>query len=210
MNLLKNNPTAFKPLLLWKDERQVRDKLAERNLDLIKIKTAIEAIKEFDNSFTGKEIISCLVTGRNYFEGLIRKDSNFPKADIQTLLKLQGRNADKAFSALQDVKRNRIEEFEIKDNTVTIKPETIESINKICSYYTRSQKQNDAAKYSIELSDLINKGIENGFISAENTPSNSFPNQHLVRPFNLILKYKKLSIGKLGLQPDPEEIIRLK
>jgi hypothetical protein len=209
MSVVKNVTREFKPLFLWTDQPQIKEKLAERNLEQIKVKAAVDAISEFDDSITEKEIISCLVSGRNYLEGLIRRGSPYPKADVQVLLKLQGRNADRAFNALQAVKRNRVEEFEIKDGKVTIKAETIESINKICSYYTRNQKQNDAAKYSIELSDMINKGIEKGFIHSEN-PLNSFPNQELVRPFNQILQYKKLSIGKLGLQPDPEKIIRLK
>lgn len=204
MNTLTKS--KFKPQFLYKNEHRIKQRIEESNESAVHLTQALLKAQElFDKPLTEIEKRLILSQGSIYLEDLLKKNSQFPKADIETILKLQGHgipDIDSFKKALSGAKnRGRIEEYDIdQNNVVTLSPDTIEKENAICTYYTRSEKQNVALEVAKTVSESLNKAIKAGAIYEADHPTT-----HLKK----ILTRQLLDSGKWGYKPNFEQISML-
>ena len=154
--------TKFKPQLLFKDAALIKKQTAEYVELAEYANQAIEPVKElFDRELKPDEMISIIKAGWRILADLIRRDSQWPNAEINTLLNLLGKDGTKAKNVLSQIKnRLLVDGLEIENGQFKVKDSIYKDIENKYTYYTENQTQNEKFDKIKNLCDSLNDAIE--------------------------------------------------
>lgn len=210
---MKNKKT-FKPVFLYSNKDYSKRLIDQLKAEEETIKTAIGSVKKIRPHLKDEVVIGCLKNGFEYLSEVIKEDHpQYPHAEIKTLVSLEGIKPDlidEVKTNLSKVKRNRVDEYNISGNAVSVKPGTIKEIEKQSERYTTSEEQNEALELLKTIAADINKGIEKGIILSDRVgDTDLYYAIPLLKPFKNTMKLTHLESKKWGIEPDPRGISML-
>lgn len=159
----------FKKVFLYREDKQIQKILSEYEEWAAYLQQALEeAQKLFDEPLKPEEQIQVLREGWKGVEYLVRSKSDYPKADLQTLMNLMGKGdlVPEVQEALRFApSRFAAVGYHIEKGKVTVQKDALKKLQDERSYYTRSAEQSEAYNLAEKISDLIEEAIEKGYIS---------------------------------------------
>ncbi|MDT0647476.1 hypothetical protein RM545_12310 [Zunongwangia sp. F260] len=200
MSTILKKKKVFEPQFIYKSEKWINNRITTGKESATQMEVVLNEAEKLcdDKPLDEGEKRVILTSGWEKLAEIIKNRSSFPNADIETLLKLQGKDSTAVKEAFKNAKfRSRLDEFSIsKDNKIALTKEAIQKYNEIGTYYTRSEKQNIALNAANNICESLNRAIEGGIIGRAPIPVE----------FKNLLDIKNLDSGKVGYQPNVEAI----
>lgn len=207
MNLVKDK--SKKPVYLYTDDASIRRILEDKNKSANQMATALVEVQNLiQRKLTQLEKKTVLMDRWPGVLKLTRDNVGFPKADETALFGLLGVNSTNCKRAVESIKTAFYDDqFEISDNDVHVSPKFIKETEKANTYFTKSERQNEALKIAQDLSKVLNAAKDNGLISKMDHPANVSLNHG--HDWKSPLK-TLVTITNGTVVPNVEEIARLK
>ncbi|MEG9328558.1 hypothetical protein V6B16_11485 [Salinimicrobium catena] len=207
MNPLAKQKRDFKPELIFTDKRWIHSKISEGKLIEEKLNKAAAEVKKIFNSPLSDEELKKVMSGK--YAGvvsLLKEKAGFPQAEDETFFKIAGIKPEKRKSIIEAFNKlvgisYRMDEFEIKNGRFFLSQDSIESYEKIATYYTKSEKGNIALKIAKNICKELNEALENGLIIYPSQGERTAPSKAL----NNLINEKVVEVKKTG--PVSEKII---
>lgn len=157
----------FEPITLYVDHARVDKAMKMYNRWAQEADAALkEAGALFDNGLTLEQKQLVLEKGWNAVADLIKANSQFPKADIKTILSLEGKDGSAARAALLHVpERHHAVGFSIINNEVVVDPETENKLIEEATVRTSSLEGNKALEMAKKMAADWQKCLDNGWVT---------------------------------------------
>lgn len=161
--------TDFKPQFLFVDKMWIASKIRDGKAIEEKLnKAATEVQKVFEKPLTEEEMRKLMIKKYDGVISLLKEKAGLPNAETETFFKLTGGPVDlraivEAFNQLFQV-HYRIDEYKLKNGRFFLSQESIDSYEKIATYYTKSEKGNIGLKIAKNICKELNEALQNGLI----------------------------------------------
>jgi len=165
MNTPKQN--KFQPVFLYRDHEKIQS-VNKQSKDWIQgIQEGLNTAKDlFEHPITDVEGSQIINGGWPVVSQMIKSKSQFPKAEPEFLLSLIGKNSESfKSSSLHMEARSKSINAVVENGVVFVDPESEAKSIKEYSYFTTSEKQNQAVKLGNEIANLIEQAIELGILT---------------------------------------------
>lgn len=199
MNQILKRNKPFKAQFLYKDVDWINRKINEIQKAAKACNQAIDEVQKlFKRKLTAEEIKQIPVGKWSYVTELVKKDSDFPNAEVETLFSLLGLDPKPAKEAVNNIK-GYTNDLSFENSKFIVSKETIQRTEDVGTYYTKNEAQNNALECFKTISEALNKGIDNGVIFDHESWQNRFRDK---------LSITKTEKGNWGFQPNHDYIWR--
>ncbi|WP_034042198.1 hypothetical protein [Wocania ichthyoenteri] len=197
----------FKQMFLYRDSSWIEQ---QKKFNLEKIpflnECLVEVQKIFDRELTISEKTEILQFGWKKVQEMHRSKSQFPKANIKTLLELHGisgemvDNAEKVLN--ENSSRFRDDIFAVTSTGVQLNIKYLKDIEEKGNYYTTSEAQNQKLQTVTNIAKELNTAIDLKII-------HKWQIQDIIKTTNKLLGYGITPLNNEGFNPNYETIRKL-